>query len=124
MDNRPTLEEQLSRAKIRDSKIYGKIILRVMNGEKTPELYDALDNVPMFVERDAKKLFAEIMRDEDNKRPTPEKYVKNSENLFAFLYLFFQGLVDIQEHPYLGIFKRRVIVSKDNYLKNIKTMSG
>ena len=111
--SRPTIEEQVNRAKVRDSKIYGKIILRAMNGEKTPELYNALDDPPMFVERDAKKLFAEIMKNEDNGRITPEKYIKNSENLFAFLYLFFQGLVDIQEHPYLGIFKRRVIVSKE-----------
>ena len=115
MDNRPTLEEQLCRAKVRDRIIYSKIILRALDGEKTPELYDALDDAPIFVERDAKRLFAKIMRDEDNGHPTPEKYIRNSENLSAFIYLFFQNLVEIQEYRYLGLFKKIVVVSKDNY---------
>lgn len=111
--SRPTLEEQLDRAKVRDRTTYSKIILRAMDGEKTPELYETLDNPPIFVERDAISLFAKIMRDEDNGHLTPEKYIRTSENLSAFIYLFFQNLVDIQEHRYFGIFKRRVVVSKE-----------
>jgi len=113
MGNRLTLEEQVDRAKVRDRTIYSEIILKAMDGEKTPGLYNALDDAPIFVGRDAIRLFAKIMRDEDNKHPTPEKYIRNSENLSAFVYLFLQNLVDIQEHRYLGIFKRRVIVSKE-----------
>jgi len=116
MDERPTLEEQLRMAKAGDKIMYANDILRAMDGERTQELYDRLCNPPMFLKRDATRLLSEIIRDFDDGRPISAGYVRKPANISAFVYLFCLDLVDVQECPYLGLFKRKVIVPKKNLL--------
>jgi len=55
------------------------------------------------------RLLAEIMTDHDYGHPTPVRYIRKPENAPAFAYLVLLNLVGIQECPYLGIFKKKVI---------------
>ena len=117
--SRPTIEEQL----LIERMVYAGKMLGKISREKVLELYRGLDDAPILIVRDAERLFAEIMENEENGCITLEKYIKNLENLSAFMYLVKSDLIEVQEHRYFfGIFKRRVIVHKDNYLKNIKTI--
>ena len=112
MDYKSTLEEQLHKAKNGDRISYAERMLRLVEGEKTPELYDELCNPPIFVRRDATRLLAEIITDNEDGNPTTAMYVRKPENAPAFAYLVALNLVDVQEQPYLGLFKRKVIVPK------------
>lgn len=112
MGNRLTLEEQLRKAEARDRKIYTENILRVVEGERTPKLCREVRDASTFVILDAERLFTEIMRNEDNGHPTPEKYIRKLENASAFAYLIGRNLIEVQKHRHLGIFKRTVIVPK------------
>lgn len=119
MDNRPTLEEQL----LIERLVYSGGIMKKIGKEKIFKLYWGLYDAPIYVVRDAMKLFEKIMIDEDSGCLTPKKYIKKPEDLSAFLWLIKSDLIEVQEHRYFfGIFKKGVIVSKDNYLKNIKTI--
>ena len=112
MGDKPTLEEQLEKTKNNDKIEYLVNVVRVIRGERTPELKNDLYNPPLFIRRDAEKLFEKIMEDEENGHPTTERYIRKLENLAAFAYLLFSNLVDVKEKASLGIFKRKVIVSK------------
>ena len=114
MDNRLTLEEQLLMAKARDIKIYIGNVLRGIDGKETPELYDELNNPPISIIRDAERLFAKIMEDEDNGHPISRRYMGKLENISAFVYLLIQDLINIQEQRYFGIFKRDVVVTRES----------
>ena len=113
MDERLTLEEQIRKAKIEGRMDYAGNMLRVMEGERSEELHHRLNNPSTFVRQDATRLLAEIMADYEMGKYTPAEYVRKPQNSAAFAYLAFLDLVEVQEHPYLRIFKRKVIVPKE-----------
>ncbi|HUW43901.1 MAG TPA: hypothetical protein VMV95_03000 [Bacillota bacterium] len=114
MTERQTLEEQVETVKAEDRRAYIEKTLKAMdNGRKVLKLYNKLECIPMFVERDIDRLFEKIMEDYNNKHFTTGAHIRKPENISAFLCLFVNNLVEIKEHRYLGIFKREVVVPTD-----------
>ena len=107
---RETLEEQVAQAKAEDKRDYAQRILRVFQGERTKELYDELAKPPMFVDRDAVRLLAEVMAGYEDGEPVTARYVRKPENASAFAYLAFLQAVKVEEQPCYLFFKRKIIV--------------
>ncbi len=118
MAERQTLEEQIRQAKENDRKTYGERVIRAMQGERTYELYELLCNAPTFLQRSAVSLYTRIVDDYKSGKPTSAGDVRKAESVIEFAYLASLNLVEVQEQPYLWIFKRKIIVPK-NISENI-----